>query len=170
MYNVFIDHLMQELDDRIVQNEGRFQGQMLIPSRIAEIQPGQVEAIHDVFAPDLKATQQEFAGEVRRWATRWAMAESRPTRLLDSLNKTNPDAYPSVHTVFMLLLTMPATSASCERSFSSMRRIKTYLRSTMTGDRLSALGVLHIHRDFTIDIDQIINKFASAKCRNLDFF
>jgi hypothetical protein len=39
------------------------------------------------------------------------------------------------------------------RSFSALRRLKTYLRTTMLQDRLTSLAVLHVHRDIDIDID-----------------
>jgi hypothetical protein len=46
-----------------------------------------------------------------------------------------------------LLLIIPATNAISERSFSAMRRIKTYLRSTMLQERLNSVIVMHIHKD-----------------------
>jgi hypothetical protein len=42
------------------------------------------------------------------------------------------------------------------------------MRSTMTGDRLSDLGILHIHREIDVDVDGVINKIASVKCRKMD--
>ena len=47
-----------------------------------------------------------------------------------------------VCTLLTLLLVMPATTAVSERSFSSLRRLKTYLRSTTTQNRLSHLVIL----------------------------
>ena len=41
---------------------------------------------------------------------------------------------------FHILLVIPATNATSERSFSALRRIKSYLRSTMTQDRLKVAG------------------------------
>ena len=35
----------------------------------------------------------------------------------------------------LLLITLPATSASCERSFSKMKLVKTFLRNSMTSKR-----------------------------------
>ena len=49
--------------------------------------------------------------------------------------------------VVQLILVMPATNAISERSFSTMRRIKSYLRSTMRQDRLNHLMTLHIYQD-----------------------
>ena len=40
---------------------------------------------------------------------------------------------------------MPCTTCECERSFSTLRRIKTYLRSTMNQDRLNYVMVLNVH-------------------------
>ena len=50
-------------------------------------------------------------------------------------------------------LTIPVTSASAERTFSALRRLKNFLRSTMTQPRLNSVMLLHIHKDKTDDID-----------------
>jgi len=44
-------------------------------------------------------------------------------------------------------IVIPISSATAERSFSTIRRIKTYNRSTMTGKRLHNLGLLSIERE-----------------------
>ena len=48
-----------------------------------------------------------------------------------------------------LLLAMPATNASSEHSFSALRRIKTYLCSTMTQARLNYIMIMNIHKSLT---------------------
>ena len=45
-----------------------------------------------------------------------------------------------------IALALPVSSASCERSFSALKLIKSHLRTTMNDDRLSNLGVLSIER------------------------
>ena len=59
---------------------------------------------------------------------------------------------------------MPATNAVSERSFSALRRVKSYLRSTMTQSRLNNLMVLHVHKERTdcLDIVAVANDFVSA--------
>lgn len=59
--------------------------------------------------------------------------------------------------------------ASCERSFSKLKLIKTYLRSTMKQDRLSDLAILSIEKEMfeSIDYDTIIDKFADMKARKV---
>ena len=51
------------------------------------------------------------------------------------------------------------SACTAERSLSSMKRLKTPLRSTMTDERLSSLGILHIHKHK--DIDDVKNKQLS---------
>ena len=52
-----------------------------------------------------------------------------------------------VVTLMKLLLVMPATNATSERSFSAMQRVKSYLRSTMGQERLNHLMTLHVHKE-----------------------
>jgi hypothetical protein len=58
---------------------------------------------------------------------------------------------------------MPVASATAEISFSVLRRLKTYVRSTMKNDRLSSLELMHINRDFKVDLCKAMEVFISAK-------
>ena len=55
-----------------------------------------------------------------------------------------------------LLLVMPATNATSERSFSALRRVKTYLRTQMTQQRLNHLMVLNAHSDKTDALELLL--------------
>ena len=47
------------------------------------------------------------------------------------------------------------SSCEAERSFSALRRIKSYLRSTMSSERFVGLALMHLHSDVDIDIDEV---------------
>ena len=68
-----------------------------------------------------------------------------------------------------VLLIMPIESATAERSFSVLRCLKNYVRSTMKNDRLSSLGLVHIHRDFEVDLYKAMEVFVSYQTRWADF-
>lgn len=70
----------------------------------------------------------------------------------------------------LLFLTLPVTVASAERSFSKLKLIKQYLRSTMSQLRLSSLAMLSIERlrAKTLDLDPLITRFATTKARCVD--
>jgi hypothetical protein len=53
--------------------------------------------------------------------------------------------YPNIRQTLLLVLALPVGSCSCERSFSALRRLKTWNRSTMTESRLCDLAMLHLH-------------------------
>ena len=54
-----------------------------------------------------------------------------------SLSPAKKHLMDQVCTVLKLILIMPATNATSERSFSALRRLKTYLHSSMSQQRLN---------------------------------
>ena len=81
------------------------------------------------------------------------------------------DCYPNVSITYRILLTMSVTVASAERSFSKLKLLKSYLRSSMAQERLNDLAILCIEKNMleNIDIDTIINDFASRNARKQCF-
>ena len=77
-----------------------------------------------------------------------------------------------IHKVLKNYFTFPVTSATAERSFSSMRRVKTFLRSTMTQSRLNNLFMLYVHssRGNDLDLNVIAKEFVSVNTRRLNYF
>ena len=82
---------------------------------------------------------------------------------LESLHPAKCALIPNLLTIFHLILINPAISRTPERSFSVARRIKTWLRSTMTSQGFNNLSVLSIHKELTdsINLVDISNEFAS---------
>ncbi|KAF0726097.1 zinc finger MYM-type protein 1-like, partial [Aphis craccivora] len=64
--------------------------------------------------------------------------------------------FPNVFKLLQVALTIPVSSATCERSFSSMRRLKNWLRASMEQQRFTNLSILNIERD-------IVNKISSSE-------
>ncbi|GFV81056.1 hypothetical protein TNCV_2270401 [Trichonephila clavipes] len=66
------------------------------------------------------------------------------------------------------MLTVPVSTASAEKSFSKLKLIKTYLRSTMSQERLSALSVLSTEAEIAaiVSYDIILKKCSEAKTEN----
>ena len=69
-------------------------------------------------------------------------------------------------------MVLPSTNAVSERSASALRRVKTYLRTTMSQLRLNNLMMLSIHKDRTdqINVETIINEFVLANRHRIDIF
>ena len=71
-----------------------------------------------------------------------------------------------------LILVMPATNASSERSFSSMRHLKTYLRNAMCQSRLNHVMLLNIHQEKpdALSMDDIAEEFIQGNDHRLGLF
>ena len=67
---------------------------------------------------------------------------------------------------------MPATNSTSEISFSSLCRVKTYLRNTMSQERLNNLMILHVHKDVTdtLDLKLIADEFIDDSEHRLKIF
>ena len=63
-----------------------------------------------------------------------------------------------------LCLCLPISVASSERTFSALRRLKTWLRSTMTQQRLTHLALMHVHPGILkkVDIHGLMRTFIST--------
>ena len=72
-------------------------------------------------------------------------------------------AFPLLVKLIQLSLTIAVSTAQCEHSFSALKQIKSYLRSTMAQDRLVGLAVLSIEKDISKDLslDKVVDQFAS---------
>lgn len=89
-----------------------------------------------------------------------------------SLHKDVQKILKEVETLVHLLLVIPSSTATGERSFSLLRRVKSYLRSTMTQQRLNHLCILHAYKDMVneIDIDRLMDEFINRNERRVLHF
>ena len=85
-------------------------------------------------------------------------------RFIQSLSASERHFLSEVATLTKLMLLEPATNAVCERSFPSLKRLKTYLWPTMGDDRLLHVMVLHVHKQLadSLDLIQAANQFIAS--------
>ena len=86
-------------------------------------------------------------------------------------NASLATTYTDVCTAYMMYMTVPVTVATAERSFSKLKLIKNFLRSSMFQERLSGLTLLSIENEQAKNLDfrKVIQQFASAKARRKNF-
>ena len=99
-----------------------------------------------------------------------------PAEVIEVLNANSLyEMTPEFSKVASILAVIPATSCSAERSFSGLRRLKTYLRSTMGQNRLNSLAIVCIERSYgnkviVNSMNKIINTFGQRHGRKNFFF
>ncbi|XP_022553099.1 uncharacterized protein LOC106383362 [Brassica napus] len=90
--------------------------------------------------------------------------------VLDYLKRMK-DSYPSIWIAYRIMLTVPVLVASAERSFSKLKLIKSYLRSTMSQERLNGLAMLSIEKALiqNLNYESLMNDFAEKTARRVIF-
>ena len=69
-------------------------------------------------------------------------------------------------------MTIPGSSYSNERSFSILRRLKNYLRSTIMQNRLNHIAILHCYPDAVdkLNMEELMNEFISRNTKRTSVF
>ena len=92
------------------------------------------------------------------------LAGKDPEHISDVLIELTPLklAFPNVVKLLQIVMTICVSTAKCERTFSSLKRIKSYLRSSMSEQRLTDIAILSIERDLadSLILDDIVDEFA----------
>ena len=91
-----------------------------------------------------------------------------PLSLLNTILRMKLEGiFPNTCIALRIFLTLPVTIVTAERSFSKLKLIKNYLRSTMSQSRLVDLALLSIESELarTIDFNSVIDNFATIKAR-----
>ena len=94
-----------------------------------------------------------------------------PTNLDEALQEINPSIFPNLITMLKVVKTLPVSSCEAERSFSTLRRLNTWLRSSIGNAKLSNLAIIHIHRDRAqcLPRDKIVKIFVNMHPRALEY-
>lgn len=167
----YLDSLISSLSDRFSDtNKSSFSLFQLHPANMKKLSAMKFSAIasniQEMYGID------NFEAEAKSWFEIWKAKTNADLNIpyFDLLQETK--FFPAIRTAIIIGLTLPATTCTVERTFSTLRRVKTWLRSTMCEDRLSGLCMLSLHRNkvnanLNKFLDDVINKFASAGPRRL---
>jgi hypothetical protein len=138
-YFPFLDHVICHLNNRFSSDlSGALHGTVLMPHSLVRLTPEIETLIRDEFMCDLPAPH-EFTQELMRWKSLHSGNQPTVTTLSDAVETCNSVYYLNISTIFQLILSLPVGSCSCERSFNSLRRLKTWSRTSMKEDRLNGM-------------------------------
>ena len=115
-----------------------------------------------------------LVNELNTFYKRKEMHKCGLVKILADLKENNLDkSFTEITKLLNILIAIPMCSTEAERSFSVLKRIKTYLRNTMGQTRLNSLSVLSIGRDLVSECDgfnsKVIEMFVEKKERRMHF-
>ena len=107
--------------------------------------------------------------ELGLWEAYWLNDTScHSDNISSTLKSIDFKSFSNIKVWLRILGTLPVNTCTCEQSFSSMRRLKTYPRSTMISERLNGIALVHVHQEIVPDIEKVIALFAVTN-RGLNF-
>lgn len=87
-------------------------------------------------------------------------------------NRTLVDVFPNLARLARIYLSLPCTTCEAERTFSALRRLKTYLRSTMSQRRLNSCSILNVHSEMVdkINMETMIAEWIGRNTERINAF
>ena len=170
--SVFIPYL----DDIILISslKYRFSGHSAIASQLAIIHPqyfknlNKQEFLNYMAKIEDHYTIQFQSREASIWFDIWKDKDSNAHDInCLELLKESSVFFPNISRCIKLFLTLPVTTCSVERSFSTLRLLKNWLRSTISEERLNGLGLMNRHHErIENDEDALLVMFSRCSPRN----
>ncbi|XP_022180061.1 zinc finger MYM-type protein 1-like [Myzus persicae] len=177
-----VENVLEDFKSRFLskQNQTVTILSQLIPKFIVDVNYEKIDSIVSImkngyrFDDDLLELLEEsqLKSEIQLWKEKWKSIKNEGGDVikyaLTAIVQCNGILYPNIKKMLYTIACLPTTVAFAERSFSTLGRLKTWLRSNMGQDRLVGLALLNIHRNRDIQIDEVIDMFAATKKRNID--
>ncbi|KAL4142023.1 hypothetical protein QTP88_004555 [Uroleucon formosanum] len=119
----FLDHIRIQLSDRFQKHKFLIKSlQQIIPSKC--INPTS-EEINDCvqFYSRILTKPTVFKAEFSIWKSKWLKEESRPNTAIEGLENCNILLFPNIWKLLQVLATIPMSTTTPERTFSSLKEI-----------------------------------------------
>lgn len=162
LYIPFLDSFNQQLNERFLAHKSILSN-FLCLIKDKENSDKCFKELLKTYDVDIEADDYSALGEFSLWKQQ---IKTKPiANVVSALAECNETIYPSIYTLLNILASLPVTTATCERSFSTLRRLKTYLWNTITENRLNGLALMNIHRDVKVTVEEVIENMARKNRR-----
>jgi len=106
------------------------------------------ERLLEIYQEDI-SPRAAVVPEIQRRVNNWKKEDvsTVPSSTIEALCAFHADICPHDYILLTILGTLPVSTSTSERSFSTMRRLKTYLRSSIGNEQITGLALLSIHKD-----------------------
>jgi hypothetical protein len=84
---------------------------------------------------------------------------------MNALRLCDKTFFPVIHSLLSIFATLPVSTATAERTFSVLKCMKSYLRSSTGEERLTRLALAYTHHDSDVDktVDLLVDLFATKQ-------
>jgi hypothetical protein len=166
-----LDLLINELDERFQQIgvEKLMQLERILLGTNTEEDIDSVMQSYSIFLPSRAGLARQLDSLKDIYNTPRNIGDT-VLKLQEMINKGVPELFCHVIVLCQIYLAAPVTSVECERSFSTMRRLKTWLRGTTGQPRLNHEFILTTHSERSVDVGKVIRDFVRLNSQRRDDF
>ncbi|GBN95919.1 repressor of the inhibitor of the protein kinase [Araneus ventricosus] len=132
VYVPYLDDFCNSLKERFESHKETVASlEHILPEFCTKTDFYSLEAAFNFYEEDL-SHKEVVQSEFRLWKEKWSQknSENLPKTAISSLEKCDKIFFPNIYILLKLLAVLPVSVVTVERSFSSLRRLKTYLRNT----------------------------------------
>jgi hypothetical protein len=158
----YLDHILEAICDKFSDHTKAVYSLMaLVPASIENFTWEDIISVYNTYSSQLDS-EEEVRNEYYQWKNlcKDISRDRQPSSPLETLDVV-PEHLRNIRTLLWIFSTIPVTTCTAERAFSSLKLLKTFLRNRMTDDRLTGLAHLYIHNDLQIDPSEVLDRFAS---------
>ena len=172
MYYEVVDRTLLELTKRFsVSNRNLYKSLACLKTNHQNfLNIEELKTLANLCGVDLSKTQHEFE-TAKIFLLKRTSTVTNVHQLVQELYSYR-EAFPSVYRLAASALTLGASTATCEASFSTLSRVLTPFRTSMTHSRKANLVLLSFESDITNNIksDDFLRRFNEMKNRRLQLF
>lgn len=128
----FVDFFISQLEERFKKHTSIFEGFQCLYTEINSETKPKLNALVEFYANDVSTNSEDIYIELTLWRKEIERTNKQAALkyALTSLDACDHTLYPSIHQLLKILCTLPVTTCTAERSFSTLKRVKTYLRNS----------------------------------------
>lgn len=161
----FLDSTKMQVHDRFLKHKNLLQSFMcLLPNEqnFSSEHENSAKILLEKYKSITNCSILEGIGELKLWWRHVLNSSDTPKNAHNAFLACDESIFPTVRKLLQIFATLPVTTSSSERSFSTLRRLKTYLRNTTSEDRLNGLALLNIHRNVEVSADAVLDELAKS--------
>ena len=165
-----LDCIISELDSRFSSlSRSASKVLQLVPTIVLDGEKQDLNDLVAMYESDL-VDKYLVDQELMLWKRKWAQCspEERPDSLGTALQQCDEERFPNIFRLLKIGCTLPITSCTCERSFSTLRRLRNWLRSSMGCTRLSSLALMNVHYGHAVNYDKAVDIFLKMRPRRIE--
>nr|XP_060627229.1 52 kDa repressor of the inhibitor of the protein kinase [Anolis sagrei ordinatus] len=172
-----VEHIIQELKDIFSEQHLRaLKCLSLVPSVMGQLKFNTSEEHHaDMYKNDL-TNPDTLSAELHCWRIKWKHRGKDielPTTIYETLHLPDIKFFPNVYALLKVLCILPVMKVENEKFEIGRRRLKAYLKNTLTEQRSSNLALLNINFDIKHDLDLMVDTYIKLypdKAKNSEEF